>query len=150
MMIDPSPHVLWGREHVDYDPLRLVLPEHEDYSAFSWIEAAPSPDTGAVVHYYKRRFRGYLRFDHEGRVYRHSDQGPRLLSGDRRITTLRAFVELFEDEPDILPGLIRIRYDDEEPAELLARTELRTTDGSCEGCRRDAAAAGTDEPGLAR
>ncbi len=62
--------------------------------------------------------------------------------------TLRAIADLFDGEPDILPGLIRLRYDDEDPADLLGRTELRITDDTCEGCRRDAAA-GTDGPGLA-
>lgn len=137
-IIEPE-GVLRGPEHVDFAPLRTVLPDHDDLGQWGWLEAMPSPDTGVIAHAYKRRFVGVLWVDHVGRIYRYEHpQGPRLLPEDQRIALLLELIRLMVDMPEDLPRLVRLVPPGTTAEELKARLDVQSTDEDCDGCRREA------------
>jgi hypothetical protein len=130
--------VLWGEEHIDYAPLRTILPDHDDLSRWGWMEAMRSPDTGAIVHAYKLPLVGVLWVDHVGRIYRYeAGVGPRLLAGDPRIALLRTLLRLMDQVPEDLPRLLRLVPPGTHAEELEGPLQVKHDDASCEGCRKE-------------
>lgn len=136
---DRDPRVFWGREHIDFAPLRTVFPDHDDLG-WMWMEAMISPDTDVIVHAYKLSGIGYLWLDHVGRPYRFEHPaGPRLLEGDRRIVLLDELCRLFDWDPDALPRIVRLVPPGTDSESLQVPVEVRWFDDDCDGCRKERA-----------
>jgi hypothetical protein len=130
--------VLWREEHIDFAPLRTILPDHDDLSRWGWLEAMRSPDTGAIAHAYKLRFVGVLWVDHLGRIYRYeAGVGPRLLPGDPRIALLLTLLRLMEHTPEDLPRLVRLVPPDTPAEELERALDVKHADPECDGCQKE-------------
>lgn len=141
----PRCEVFHDDEHKSFAPLRTVLPDHEDYARWGWLEAARSPDNGVVAHAYKLSGVGTLWVDDVGRIYRYQHPlGPRLLPEDRRTELLHELLRLMGPIPDALPRLIRLVPPSATATELQQPLEVELATRDCHGCLEEYGAR-TDE-----
>ena len=143
-----SHHLDLGEEHRSWAPLRTILPDHEDFARWGWMQAARSPDTGAIVQAYKLPVVGTLWVDDVGRLYRYEHPSPRLLSRDRRVELLFELLRVMQRCPEELPRLVRFVPPDATAVDLQDPVEVVDVDPTCPGCT-DVADRGlpAEEPG---
>lgn len=106
----PDDGVRWQEEHVDWEPLRAVLPDPEELGSWMWMYVADSTATGEPVHHYKNVWtRRYLRLDRLGRCYAEdSDDELRLVAGGCGTALLVGLALVFDGMENHLPERIRL------------------------------------------
>ena len=104
---------------MDWKPLEAIL-SGEALGEWMWMHCNVSPDTGAVVHFYKHVWsRRYLRIDAQGRVYRERADGtPQPLpacGGGMLVTMLMWATAPYGDG---MPDVIRLPNGAREPTRI--------------------------------